>query len=421
MSTSYYWPGYSGSGFTDSNTNSREYTQALTGTQQQYEKYQDSGRVQSAWYNPRTGFIHVTGDNVERFDNSAWRDWPKVMNHEEYKRLKVLNASGKIDEDKAKYGFITPEFQDQALRFYAAYKAKGAAVITSSEFPQITVTTMSQALINRQQLVAQKYNLLGFPEKLSVPDTINVIFPEYNDTTSSVRVGYKENEAIDTSGYGAFTQTSVTLKKAGAGMAFTEEFYMRQTTVDIQSLLLDKIALDFTKARYTRIVAKLAAMTNLASTQPAPPTGGWAGYTAGNLQSNNRPYIDLNAVRLAINSDKLATVDTIITNEKTWMDYYTNTWIKGFQNPDAATPDMNQIITNPKGIPWCKQWIINEDIPNGSAYILDGRRILDIEGPRKTQQINTYNPDQTIFIQKEWFEIQVPTTRTTWGRILTGI
>ena len=75
---------------------------------------------------------------------------------------------------------------------------------------------------------------------------------------ASVRVGYKENEAIDTSGYGAFTQTSVTLKKAGAGMAFTEEFYMRQTTVDIQSLLLDKIALDFTKARYTRIVAKLA-------------------------------------------------------------------------------------------------------------------------------------------------------------------
>ena len=98
------------------------------------------------------------------------------------------------------------------------------------------------------------------------------------------------------------------------------------------------------------------------------------------------------------------------------MDYYTNTWIKGFQNPDAATPDMNQIITNPKGIPWCKQWIINEDIPNGSTYILDGRRILDIEGPRKTQQINTYNPDQTIFIQKEWFEIQSSNNKDYMGQ-----
>ena len=47
---------------------------------------------------------------------------------------------------------------------------------------------MSQALINRQQLVAQKYNLLGFPEKLSVPDTINVIFPEYNDTTTALEL-----------------------------------------------------------------------------------------------------------------------------------------------------------------------------------------------------------------------------------------
>ena len=65
---------------------------------------------------------------------------------------------------------------------------------------------------------------------------------------------------------------------------------------------------------------------------------------------------------------------------------------------------MNQIITNPKGIPWCKQWIINEDIPNGQRIQTPWPRILDIEGPRKTNvQINTYNPDQTIFIQKEWF------------------
>jgi hypothetical protein len=354
------------------------------------------------------------------FDSSAWDNWPKVSNYERYKELKVLNASGQKNADQANYNFIAPEFQDQALRFYDAYKARGAAVITSSEFPQISINTVSQSLINRQALLAQKYNLVGFPQKITVSDTINVIFPEYNNNTQTVRVGYKENEAIDTSGYGTFTQTNVTLKKAGAGMAFTEEFYMKQMTVDVQSLLLDKIANDFTAARYNRIVTKLAALPNLASTQTGAD---WSTYVAANIQSTNRPFNDLNAAKNAITaSDRLAYPDTIITNEQKFIDFYTNTWVKGiFTSDSIAATNTNQIVTNPPGITWAKQWIINEDTPSGEAFVLDSRAIVDIEGPRKTQQINTFNPDQTIFIQKEWFDIVTPSTRTGWGRELTGV
>jgi hypothetical protein len=366
-------------------------------------------------YNPKTGFIHVTSDSVESVTGEMWNNWAKVANYNEYQRLKALNASGQKSTDQAAYNYIMPEFQDQALRYYDSYKARGAAVITSTEFPQITVTQVSQALLNRQQLVAQKYNLLGVPEKLTVSDTINIIYPEYNNTTQTVRVGYKENEPIDTSGYGAFSQTSVTLKKAGAGLAFTEEYYMRQFTMDIQALILEKIALDFTAARYNRIIAKLPNLTNLAGAD-------WAAYTAGNLQSTNRPYNDLNAAYVAVNSDKLAKIDTIITNQQQFIDFYSNTWVKGvFTNDQAATPSLNQIVNNPPGVQWAGQWLINEDIPANTAYVFDHRFLVDIEGPRKTQQINTYNPDQTIFIQKEWFDIVTPTTRTGWGRELTGL
>ena len=406
MSQAYYQSSYN-------NNNNPEYIQSLVS--KEVKKYQDQGKVQNALYNPKTGYIHVTTDSTDNISNEHWNNWAKVANYENYKKLKAQNASGQKNTDQAQYDYIMPEFQDQALRYYDAYKAKGAAVITSSEFPQITVTQVSQALLNRQQLVAQKYNLLGIPEKLTVSDTINIVYPEYNNTTQTVRVGYKENEAIDTSGYGAFTQTNVTLKKAGAGMAFTEEYYMRQFTMDIQALILEKIAIDFTAARYNRINTKLAALGSATGAD-------WAAYTAGNLQSTNRPYNDLNSVRLAVNSDKLATVDMIVTNEKQWIDFYTNTWVRGLFNQDSSlTPDMNQIIANPPGVPWAKQWIINEDVPNDQAYILDHRYIVDIEGPRKTQQINTYNPDQTIFIQKEWFDIVVPSTRSAWGKKLTSI
>lgn len=404
-----YVPQYSGY------NNNPEYIQNLVS--KEVKKYSEKGKVQNAMYNPKTGYIHVTSDSVEKISNDMWNNWAKVANYESYKKLKAQNASGQKNADQAQYDYIMPEFQDQALAYYSEYKAKGAAVITSSEFPQITVTQVSQALLNRQALVAQKYNLLSIPEKLTVSDTINIVYPEYNNTTQTVRVGYKENEAIDTSGYGSFTQTNVTLKKAGAGMAFTEEYYMRQFTMDIQALILEKIAIDFTAARYNRINSKLSALTT------ASPTGSdWAAYTAGNLQSTNRPYNDLNAVRLAVNSDKLATVDMIVSNEKQWVDFYTNTWVRGLFNQDSSlTPDMNQVIANPPGIPWAKQWIINEDVPNDQAYIFDHRFMVDIEGPRKTQQIQTYNPDQTIFIQKEWFDVVVPSTRSAWGKKLTAI
>ena len=401
MSQTYY-SGYEG--------NNPEYIQQLVS--KEVNKYRDQGKVQNALYNPVTGDIHVTSDNTEK--ELEWSNYPKVSNVKKYNELKALSASGKLNNDQATYGHYYPEFQDQALRFHEAYKAKGAAVITSTEFPQLTVQTVSQALLNRQQLVTQKYNLLGVPEKIST-QLLDVIFPEYNDTTTAVRVGYKENEAIDTTGYGSFTQTSISMKKAGAGLAFTEEYYMKQFTFDIQGLILQKITNDFVKARYTRILSKIQAFSGATGAD-------WAAYTAGNLQSTNRPYNDLNSVRTAINSDKLAIVDTIVTNEKQWIDFYTNTWVRGLFNQDAAaTQNLNQIINAPPGIPWCRQWIINEDVPNDTAYIFDSRAVVDIEGPRKTQQINTYNPDQTVFIQKEWFDVVAPSTRTGWGRVLTSI
>lgn len=405
--SNYYSPQYASG-------NNQEYIQSLVS--KEVKKFQDQGRVQNALYNPKTGYIHVTPDSAESISNDMWNNWPKVANYNEYQKLKAQNASGQKNTDQTQYNFITPEFQDQALRYYDAYKAKGAAVITSTEFPQITVTQVSQALLNRQALVTQKYNLLGIPEKLTVSDTINIVYPEYNNTTQTVRVGYKENEPIDTSGYGSFTQTNVSLKKAGAGLAFTEEYYMRQFTMDIQALILEKIAIDFTAARYNRILAKLPNLTDIAVGAT------WSAYTAGNLQSTNRPLTNLNTAYVAVSADKLTNIDTIVTNQQQFIDFYTNTWINGlFNQQNAQTQPLNGIIANPPQIPWAKQWIVNEDVAGGKAYVFDHRYLVDIEGPRKTQQINTYNPDQSLFIQKEWFDIVTPSTRTGWGRELTGI
>jgi hypothetical protein len=400
-------------------TNNDDYVAELV--QQNFKKLEEKKQLRNAIYNPKTGWIHVQPQEYVRNEHEPepfdWANCPKVISTKEYDNLQTRLKSGSINDDQAEFGFYSKEFADEALRYHEQIKLHGAAVITSTAFPAITVTTVNQALLNRQNLVTQKYNLLGVPKKIST-DQLTVIFPEYNDTQNTVRVGYRENDAIDTVGYGAFTQTSIEMKKAGAGIAFTEEYYMRQFTIPIESFIMDKIAADFVKARYDRIVAKLPSFTDVGT------LGAWGAYTAGNLQSTNRPVRDLNVVKIAINADKLATANTIISNESVFTDYVTNTWTRGFAQADTAataTPNGNNIITSPPGIPWCKQWILNEDMPANTAYVLYDEALINIEGPRKTTQAQLYNPDQTAFFQKEWFDVILTTARTAWGRELTGV
>src|SRR5215831_4935539 len=392
------------------NANSEAYINSLI--DKRMGRYESQNRASHAVYNPKSGWIHLQPRSEEPFD---WANYPKVVNMKEYYRLKELEKSGQKSHDQAVNNYYNPEFQDEALRFHEAYAQKGAAILTSTEFPAITVSTVNQTLLNRQNLITQKYNLQNVPLKMTT-DLLDPVFPEYNDTSSAVRVGYREGDAIDTTGYGAFTQTQVTMKKDGAGLGFTEEYYMKKFTIDVQQFMLDKISNDFTKARYSRVLTKLAAFTTQAAS-----AGGWGAYTAGNLQSTNRPALDLNSIRIAINSDKLANADTVISRTQEYTDYIMNTWTRGIYSQDTSqsTP-LNNIITNPAGVPWAKQWVINEDIPADTVYVLDHNMMIDLEGPRKTSQVQFYNPDQTVFFQKEWFDILVPSLRTAWGNAVTG-
>ena len=84
MSQSFYSPQYG--------SNNQEYIESLVS--KEVKKYTEQGKVQNAMYNPRTGYIHVTSENVDSVSNEMWANWPKVANYEEYKKLKALNASG---------------------------------------------------------------------------------------------------------------------------------------------------------------------------------------------------------------------------------------------------------------------------------------------------------------------------------------
>src|SRR6188472_2501084 len=99
MSQTYDWPGYN---FNYNNQNDSpntyEYKQALLG--QKIQKYADNGMVNSALYNPKTGLIHVTSENAEKFDSSAWNNWARVMDYNRYKEIKALSASGKVNTDQ---------------------------------------------------------------------------------------------------------------------------------------------------------------------------------------------------------------------------------------------------------------------------------------------------------------------------------
>jgi hypothetical protein len=404
--TGYPYAGYAG------NDQQKQYVQELF---QQERKLQEKRKLSNALFNPKTEYIYLEDPNFRPSRDYSpdthipWKSYPKVINTKRFQELSAKSAAGETrhaNDDQVEYGFYTDEFVDEALR------AHSAGVVTSTEFPAITVTTVSNELLRNELLVAQKYNLLQITEQKAV-DQLWVVFPEYNDTTKAVRSGYKENDPIDTTGWGQFTETRIGLEKSGTGIGFTEEFYMRNFTYPIQNFITEHIAQDFVRVKHERLVQLLDTFANVGGQD-------WGAYTPANLMSTNRPSTNLNTIKTTINADKLASANTIISREDVWIDYDTNTWTRQFGQPiEASNLSQNNVITRPRGIPWCERWIINEDVTANVAYIFDSRAFLMLQGPKKTTQFENNNPQQTIFLQKDWFKQYL--RKPTWGRELTGI
>lgn len=383
----------------------------------QERSLQEKRKLSNALHNPKDGFIYLEDPNFRpsreysKETHIPWGSYPKVINTKRYQDLMARSAgftqeARHANSDQQEYGFYTNEWQDEALR------AHSAGIITSTEFPAITVTTVQNELLRNELLVAQKYNLLQITETVNT-DQLWVVYPEYDDTTKAVRTGYKENDPIETTGWGAFTETRIGLEKSGVGIGFTEEYYMRQFTYPIQQFILDHIAQDFVRVKHERLVALLATFADVAGAD-------WGAYTAGNLQSTNRPAVNFNTVKTAINADKRASVNTVISRENVFIDYESNTWVKGvLQTMAASDRSQNDVITNPPGLPYIQRWILNEDVTDNIAYVFDSRAFVMIQGPRKTTQFENNNPQQTMTIQKDWFKQHL--RKSTWGRELTGV
>lgn|SRR5512134_338737 len=378
---------------------------------------QEKRKLSNALHNPKNGFIYLEDPNFRPTKEYSadtqipWGAYPKVVDTNRYFDLLARSAGGTQEArhanyDQQEYGFYTPEWQDEALR------AHSAGIITSTEFPAITVTTVQTELLRNELLVAQKYNLLQITETVNT-DQLYIIFPEYDDTTKAVRTGYKENDPIETAGWGAFTETRIGLEKSGVGLGFTEEFYMRQYTYPITQFILEHIAQDFARVKHERLVALLSTFADVSGAD-------WGAIGATDLRSTNRPQEQLNGIKTTVNADKRAAINTIVSKEQPFLDYELNTWTTGFLAPiSASNMNQNDIITNPRGIPWCQRWIINEDVTANNAFIFDNRAFVMVQGPRKTTQFENNNPQQTVTIQKDWFKQHL--RKPTWGRELTGV
>lgn len=375
-------------------------------------------QLKSAIYNPVTGRVYIEdkqyGDlevqgKQGKFD---WSKHPWVTDVNQYQEGAKKFKGGSINKDQFEYGFVNDEFLDDAIDFYKKVKVKGAGVLTSTEFPAFTTIAIETQLVNLERLARVRYNLLDTVRTINA-DQLYIRFPTWNDTTKNVKVGYKENDPIDTINWGQMQETQITVEKAGVGWGFTEEYDMQRFTFPIENTILNKVGFEFTERRHEQLAAGLTSFTGQAGSN-------WRAYTAGNLQSDNRPYVDLNAAYKNIILTRRAQPNIIISNQNQFLDYDTNTWTRNFgEGQTASTTDINMVVTRPRGIPWCERWYLNEDIADDIAYVIDNNALTMVEGPSKTTQGQLINPDQRVTFRKEWFKFYI--FDTTWGRKLTGI
>lgn len=110
------------------------------------DKVQEAQRkMNTAIHNPKTGWIHLQ-DTSYRLGSDGkipWDKYPKVIDTNRYQELVAKNTSRKAhaNDDQATYGFYADEWQDEALR------AHSAGVLTSTEFPAITVTSDRKSVV----------------------------------------------------------------------------------------------------------------------------------------------------------------------------------------------------------------------------------------------------------------------------------
>lgn len=401
-------------------------------TQEYFKKHEEKSirkELKSAVHNPWNNVIYLEDPEMRRRHPKAVHFSYPAIDREEYEKQKGLHEAGQVSGDKLLYSAIFQEFLGEATeywnrakRWYSEtfnipnyrvddaklmnfFKAKGglaeaAGIVTSSAFGALQTALVVNSFLDREEVKLAKYNLVDAVTQRDAGNRLTIKNVRFDGIPRPMIRQVNENDEIEPADFGTFTQEIFRLKKWGGSYYFSEEFQMQEGELEynIRQMHNDRLADEFTKIKNDQLAGLLPSFANITGAS-------FTDMLANGMHNANKPQLTMNTLKKQL-EDNDGVLEVIISNDTTYTNYESNTWINGNQVGAPSSNVGQRTITNvPKltGV----TWYINNTIADNVLYGFQRDAIGIMQGPRKALQTSKDDPEVVGNIVKEWFESHV--------------
>ena len=325
-----------------------------------------------------------------------------VVNYGEFNRQKQLKAEGKISDFKGTAGW-NPQYYDDAMLVQDAWKKGGkkevmalgeSGMLTGADFALVksaivALKTTTTPIRNHilQQMVT---NINSDRLDLRIDD-----FAGYDAINEELGVWN-----IPISGKGGFTTQTLSQKKYGWHLQWSEDFTMQVYDVDVMQYHVNALRGQMETVMNKKIAAQFNALSGTAQ-------GSWSAFSGG--LSTRNAKIDLKNIAKVVDASLRGSPQRIVSSRDVYDVYQSNTTVA----PGAygAFAGINYTFGNAiiKGVGGFDslQWGVDDLITADQYTVYDPAGILFVNGPQRTAQYEDTRQGVRGTIFKRWFTSKI--------------
>lgn len=325
-----------------------------------------------------------------------------IINYGEYQRQKQLKAEGKITDWQGTMG-VNPQYYDDFVAVRDAWSRGGkkevmklgeSGMLTGADFAlvksAIVALKTTTTPIRNHILTQMVTNIQSDRLDLRIDD-----FAGYDGINEELGVWN-----IPISGKGGFTTQTMTQKKYGWHLQWSEDFTMQVYDVDVMQYHVNALRGQMELVMNKKIAAPINALSGTVQ-------GSWSAFSGG--LSTRNAKIDVKNIAAVVDASLRGSPRAILSNRAVYDAYQTNTSVAmGGLGAFAGVNYTfgNAIVTGNQGFDSIK-WGIDDLITTDQYTVFDPAGILFVNGPQRTAQYEDTRQGVRGTIFKRWFAAKI--------------
>ena len=326
-----------------------------------------------------------------------------IVNFEEYGKQLQLKEAGKISDYKGSAGFSDEWYPRMMIALEAQATGGRKAVLGLQESGMLTgddFATVKSALIALNTTVTPIRNhiLLDLVTRVR-SDRLDLRFDDFGGPFDAI------NEEMGTwtipvSFKGGFTTQTMTQKKYGWHLQWSEDFTMQYYDVDVMGYHIRNLAGQMETVMNKKVAALINALSGTAQAS-------WSAFSGG--LSTRNAKIDVKNIAKVVDASLRGSPQVILSNRDVYDSYQTNTTVApGGLGALAGVGYQfgNAIIGSIGGFDSIR-WGVDDLITTDQYTVFDPRGIVFAEGPQKVVQYEDVRTGIRGTIFKRWFGAKI--------------